>query len=150
VWAARQFVLSTLADWSVQAQELVALLTSELVTNVIVHTGPHEAADDMVVRVSRTPGGIRVEVTDQHPGVPVVAHRDVDDLSGRGLLLVAALAGAWGVVPAARGIAVWFATRFNPPARKMRPLTPKVLQTATAMTHRRGPCLGPMGPGRTY
>ncbi len=101
-------MLSELSDWGVQARDVVALLTSELVTNVIVHTGPHQADEDMLVGVTRTPGGVRVEVTDHHPGVPVVAHRDADELSGRGLLLVDALAGAWGVVAAERGKAVWF------------------------------------------
>ena len=105
---ARRFVVSTLTGWSQEAINVVALLTSELVTNAVIHTGPHRPDEEMVVGVTRSAKGARVEVTDNHLAMPVVGARGFDGISGRGLLLVEALARAWGVVPTESGKVVWF------------------------------------------
>ncbi|MFD7507663.1 ATP-binding protein [Streptomyces sp. NPDC059850] len=91
--------------------DLAELLTSELVTNALVHT-------DRGARVRATLGGgsagpvvgrLRVEVRDfvsRHPTLR--GHPPEDSTSGRGLLLVHTLADAWGVRAHGVGKAVWF------------------------------------------
>lgn len=90
------------------------LLTSELVTNAVLHarTG---------VRLSVVTGttGIHVEVADDDPGLPRQRTADLDDLGGRGLALVAALAGDWGVRLAPPGKVVWFDLP-TPPRKRAR------------------------------
>jgi anti-sigma regulatory factor (Ser/Thr protein kinase) len=105
---ARRFVLSALGGWGQEATDVVALLTSEVVTNVVMHAGPHLPGELLLVGVTRTTVGVRVEVTDGNPGIPVVGHGGADQLSGRGLLFLDALAKAWGVVPNDAGKVVWF------------------------------------------
>ncbi|MFD6433219.1 ATP-binding protein [Streptomyces venezuelae] len=84
--------------------EIAELLTSELVTNALVHTD-HEA----VVTATVGPHGLRVEVRDfvGHRPEPRVPNAD-DGTSGRGLILVQSLADAWGVRAHGVGKAVWF------------------------------------------
>lgn len=84
--------------------EVAELLTSELVTNALVHTDR-----DAVVTATVAASRVRVEVRDfvgRHPRLraPVAD----DDTHGRGLLLVQALADAWGVRAHGIGKAVWF------------------------------------------
>ena len=105
---ARRFVLSALSGWSQEATDVVVLLTSEVVTNVIRHAGPHLPGEHVLVGVARTADGVRVEVADGHPGMPVVGPGGLDQLSGRGLLCLDAWASAWGVVPNDSGKVVWF------------------------------------------
>lgn len=83
--------------------ETVELLTSEVVTNAIVHAG---SAPELVVRVRRD--RVRVEVNDKSPAVPVVRVVDPAAVSGRGMVIVEELAGAWGVEHIPRGKRVWF------------------------------------------
>ncbi|WP_030338603.1 ATP-binding protein [Streptomyces sp. NRRL S-1022] len=84
--------------------EIAELLTSELVTNALVHTD-----DDAVLTAVVEDGGLRVEVRDfvaRRPE-PRACGTD-DDTHGRGLLLVQSLADAWGVRPHGVGKSVWF------------------------------------------
>lgn len=104
VAAARRFIVSSLADWDrVPELEDVVLLASEVVTNVVIHAGPHGPGDEIIVGVHRTDDLVRVEVTDRHPGFPVVGTGSLARASGRGLLLLDLLATAWGVVPNGTG-----------------------------------------------
>jgi anti-sigma regulatory factor (Ser/Thr protein kinase) len=91
--------------------ETVELLTSEVVTNAIVHAG---ASPSLVVRLSR--GRVRVEVHDQHADVPV--RRDPGPLavSGRGMAIVDQLAREWGVEHVPDGKRVWFEVPFSSPS----------------------------------
>lgn len=99
VRAAREFVASTLRDWGWTEHVATAvLLTSELVTNAIVH-----AQSDVGVTLRGEPY-LRVEVSDE--GVAPV--RPDPRGGGRGLWLVEALAAVWGVRPEERGKTVWF------------------------------------------
>lgn len=69
----------------------VALAVSELVTNAICH------GDGAVrLRVSAVGGELRVSVIDQSPERAEVRHPTAEDVSGRGLLLVAFFADRWG------------------------------------------------------
>ena len=101
---ARRFVSDVLGRWSCpHLAEEAALLTSELVTNAVVH-----ARSEVDVRITRIPTGVRIEVMDQEAGSvrPVTAPPHAT--GGRGLLLVQALAGNWGVRPSRSGKNVWF------------------------------------------
>ena len=97
---ARRWVGQQLAG---PAAEVAALLVSELVTNAVLHTGtPVEVGVDLVS------GGIRIEVADSSPVLPSAKNYSPDAGTGRGLLLVDALASSWGVVPSTTGKVVWF------------------------------------------
>jgi anti-sigma regulatory factor (Ser/Thr protein kinase) len=107
--AARRFVRSSLVDWDRAAVvDVVELLTSEVVSNVIRHAGPHGPGTEVVVDLRREAGRIRIEVPDSHPGFPAIGNGSLDKTSGRGLLLLDALADAWGVRPERPGKVVWF------------------------------------------
>ena len=107
VAAARGFVRNLLVEWD--ADEVVddaVLLVSELVTNAVVHAGT-----SVQVNCSLEGGAVRVDVQDQHParGMPDWSVEcDLDDESGRGLLVSATLASAWGVTYTRTRKNVWF------------------------------------------
>ncbi|MDH6579795.1 ATP-binding protein [Kitasatospora sp. MAP5-34] len=109
--AARRLLRDFLADMA--GGELFAevgeLLLSELVSNAVVHarTPPGRL---IRVRLEFAPGQLRVEVHDASGVRPVVRPAGGDDECGRGLVLVRALAAAWGVCPREGGVgkAVWF------------------------------------------
>ncbi|MEU6843484.1 ATP-binding protein [Streptomyces sp. NPDC046716] len=90
--------------------EIAELLTSELVTNALVHT---DRDAELVATVG--PGGLRVEVRDRAAHRPKLRVPNADDgthsTHGRGLLLVQSLADAWGVAAlgaGGSGKVVWF------------------------------------------
>jgi DNA-binding NarL/FixJ family response regulator len=102
--SARRFVDETLHRW--QCDELfdvVALLTSELVTNAILH-----AQSEIELSVSMTPDAIRIDVVDHSAAMPNPRTAAEEDTSGRGLGLVEALATSWGVDERPGGKSVWF------------------------------------------
>ena len=113
--AARRFVRDTLEEWAVaraaDQRGLVddaVLLTSELVTNAVVHAG---TAVQVTCRLAD--GAVEVVVSDGHPGrlVPEAPDREplaTERTGGRGLLMPAALASAWGVAYGRASKAVWF------------------------------------------
>lgn len=84
--------------------ELVELMSSELITNAVLHTG---SAVGLVAAV--TDRVIRVEVTDDSLGRPMLRHPPADSTSGRGMEIIDALAARWGVDDQpAGGKSVWF------------------------------------------
>jgi serine phosphatase RsbU (regulator of sigma subunit)/anti-sigma regulatory factor (Ser/Thr protein kinase) len=112
--AARRFVRQTLLSWSIaerspEADRLVddaVLLTSELVTNAVVHAG---TMLDVTCRMAS--GELEIAVRDRHPArslpdIPQAASMSAE--RGRGLLLPSALASSWGVTYARTAKAVWF------------------------------------------
>ncbi|KQX56106.1 MULTISPECIES: SpoIIE family protein phosphatase [unclassified Streptomyces] len=109
VAAARAFVRDTLQGWG--HPELVddaVVLTSELVTNAVIHAGTSAE-----VLCLRSDDSIRVEVADRYPEreIPVQSGRSLgspDRENGRGLLLCAALAHRWGVDYTPTRKHVWF------------------------------------------
>jgi anti-sigma regulatory factor (Ser/Thr protein kinase) len=104
-WLARGFVTSTLTEWGVTGVlEPAALLTSELVTNAVVH-----ARSDIELVMRCEDGRVRIEVVDRCEDPPVRRSATPEQTSGRGLALVDALALSWGVNPLPEaGKSIWF------------------------------------------
>jgi len=89
----------------------VVLLTSELVTNAVVH--PRRAPDTPIgLRIITYPDGVRVEVEDAGEGFDHVAVDLPEGERGRGLFLVDRFATRWGServqTDAGRRFRVWF------------------------------------------
>ncbi|WP_435303847.1 ATP-binding protein [Streptomyces phaeoluteigriseus] len=101
----RRALRELLRHWGRPGQsETAELLTSELVTNALVHTD-----QDAYLTATVGPDCLRVEVRDFVAGRPQPRRPDTGDAThGRGLALVQSLADAWGVRPHATGKAVWF------------------------------------------
>ena len=109
VRAARHFVADALTDGAdLPDLDVVVLLTSEVVTNAVVHGGPHPPGADLLVRLQRQKGRVRLEVEDHNQDGPTVRRPGLQAEGGRGMLLVDTLADKWGVAPAPGGKAVWF------------------------------------------
>jgi serine phosphatase RsbU (regulator of sigma subunit)/anti-sigma regulatory factor (Ser/Thr protein kinase) len=111
VAAARRFVQETLKSWQLSSHdELVAdavLLTSELVTNALIHAGT-----SIQVTCRLDDAAVEVSVLDRHPARTIPNPRsgsaEADQPGGRGLLLPGALSSSWGVTYAPTAKAVWF------------------------------------------
>lgn len=89
--------------------EVAALLTSELVTNAVIH--PPDPVDDVVgLRIVTGEERLRVEVGDSGGGFdPERPEPREPDRGGRGLLLVDRLSDGWGAGPGSDGrFTVWF------------------------------------------
>ena len=116
---ARRLVDAALREWQLDhLADDVALGVSELVANVVLH-----AQTEIDVVLERTGGGVRAEVRDESrqyvslPWHPGSAEGDAEDwpadaldaeaMTGRGLLVVASVADAWGVERAEQGKTVW-------------------------------------------
>lgn len=97
-----------LRQWGVPAlADTAELLTTEIVTNALQHTGGGAV---LTATLSTGPARrLRVEVHDSLGRRPPGGARPADDAtSGRGLLLVEALADTWGVQARGAGKVVWF------------------------------------------
>ncbi len=110
VATARAFVRDTLQGWGIaDIVDDAVVLTSELVTNAVVHAGT--SADVLCLRSDH---GVRIEVSDRYPEreIPLqaaaVTMGSPDREGGRGLQLCAALAGRWGVEYTPTHKQVWF------------------------------------------
>lgn len=103
--AARRFVGDTLQQWGCEgATEVALLLTTELVTNAVIH-----ARTNLAVRIAADERRLRVAVSDKSHDPPRLraGFPDLDE-RGRGLPLVDALSSSWGVDWRVDGKAVWF------------------------------------------
>ncbi|MGW2045810.1 ATP-binding protein [Streptomyces sp. NPDC001858] len=105
---ARRALRELLRDWGKPGRsETAELLTSELVTNALVHTD-----DDAVLTATVSPSGLRVEVRDSAPRRPRPSTQSAQSADegthGRGLVLVESLADTWGVRAHGAGKIVWF------------------------------------------
>ena len=104
VGEARRYVAARLAELdAAPVTEVATLLTSELVTNAIVHAG-----GCVRLRVSVDGSTVRVTVEDPSQERPRVRRTTSDAVTGRGLALVAAMSDRWGVDDLDDGKAVWF------------------------------------------
>jgi anti-sigma regulatory factor (Ser/Thr protein kinase) len=102
---ARHDVVEALHECGVQEiDDVAALLTSELVTNSVMH-----ASSDVEVSCEIDGRRVRVAVSDNSPATPVVGGYGGTETGGRGVLIVATLADAWGAeVSDGKGKSVWF------------------------------------------
>ncbi|MER5544427.1 ATP-binding protein [Streptomyces sp. NPDC001118] len=94
--AARTFVAETLTQWGrTKRLDDVRLCVSELTTNAILHGVPTGGL--VLVRVTLNDIQLRIEVHDRVDAPPRRRHVPATAETGRGLLLVSALADDWGV-----------------------------------------------------
>ena len=103
---ARAFACAAMARWGMaERADDVQLCVSELAANAVVHGGM--PISGFALRVVASAHRLRVEVCDHGAGRPVRRAAACEDTCGRGLLLVDALADAWGVDDHAIGKTVW-------------------------------------------
>jgi hypothetical protein len=148
--AARRFVRDTLRSWEltedrgapggrneragrVQQDALVddaVLLTSELVTNAVLHAGtPVQVTCRLLGDLSD--GAVEIAVLDRcpvqlRPDRPHTAAEAAERTNGRGLQLPSELASAWGVTYARAAKAVWFRLDLTGQGRAAAPVPPAV------------------------
>lgn len=105
---ARRFINDAIDEWGVSgdARDVLRLLTTELVTNAMLHGTP-----PINVGIDRNGATIRVEVADTNPHPPVTRPFDPSAATGHGLLLMDRLAARWGVDTQPDGKCVWFEVR---------------------------------------
>ena len=105
----RKFVARTLAaGLPVIDSDAATLLTSELVTNALLHTDSGRPGGSVTVVIRGLPEGILVEVVDDgSAGTPVVKD-DALAGEGQGLYLVQQMAAQWGYLRDNAGTTVWF------------------------------------------
>ena len=136
--AARRWVADRLADLPSALVDTATLLTSELVTNAVLHAGT-----DVIVSVHRGDERVRVDVADGSPVEPVRKDYPTDAATGRGLTLFDRLASAWGTRPIIpSGKTVWFELPVDVPGDAFEPgALPFDLDGAgpTTIPHRRAP-----------
>jgi hypothetical protein len=91
---ARRFARATLEGWRLDhLAETVELLVSEVVTNAVGHA---RTGGEMVL--IQTPDSLRVEVSDTGGGAVAPRVAMPEDVTGRGMAIVEALASRWGVL----------------------------------------------------
>jgi len=145
--AARRFVRDTLRSWELagehagpaeraewaQRDALVddaVLLTSELVTNAVLHAGtPVQVTCRLLGDLSD--GAVEIAVLDRRPAQlrpdrPHTAAEAAERTNGRGLQLPSELATAWGVTYARAAKAVWFRLNLAGRGQSAVPVPPPV------------------------
>jgi anti-sigma regulatory factor (Ser/Thr protein kinase) len=105
---AREFVTAALRHSRVAPEtvDVARLLTSELVTNAVMHAGT-----PITVSVRVTERRVHVTVDDAEVTCPSPAGDAELDTHGRGLTIVDRLAHHWGVDRRQEGKSVWFELR---------------------------------------
>ncbi|MER8103845.1 ATP-binding protein [Kitasatospora sp. NPDC094016] len=109
VGPARRVVRSVATGWGLAGtvlDDLVAV-ASELLANAARHAGP--ARLTALLRLDAAGAVVRFEVEDQGAALPRIVAGLGDDqaVTGRGLLMVEALAERWGSDPSGTGKVVW-------------------------------------------
>ena len=102
----RRFVAQTLRDWNIDESRIepVMLVANELVANAIVH-----ARSAPVLSLAETGSDLMLRVADGSQSLPVPRSSAADEIGGRGLQLVDALADRWGIDTNPTGKIVWVA-----------------------------------------
>jgi anti-sigma regulatory factor (Ser/Thr protein kinase) len=106
---ARRHVVEACTGWPESAVKVARLLTTEVVTNAVIH-----GAGDVGLAVTVEERMLRVEVSDESPELPVLVPLvNPAQRGGRGLQILTAMATAWGVEPRddPPGKTVWFELR---------------------------------------
>jgi anti-sigma regulatory factor (Ser/Thr protein kinase) len=108
---ARAFLTRTLSSMNAKHavdSDAATLLTSELVTNAILHTRSGAPGGTVTIVVVGVPDGVLVEVIDDgSAGAPVVKG-ELLATDGHGLFLVQQLTAQWGYLRDPAGTTVWF------------------------------------------
>lgn len=101
---ARKFARDMATAWDLDPQLVddLELVTSELVTNAFEH-----AEGPVRIVLTEEPGEIRVAVTDCTTEAPVMQSATAGMESGRGLMIINSLCGAWGTESTDEGKTVW-------------------------------------------
>lgn len=109
VASARGFVRDTLQGWALgEVVDDAVVLTSELVTNAVVHAGGPAVLRLLLPGPSPSgPGALRVEVADVSTHAPRPRRADDEDTHGRGLELISGLADRWGWHREGPGKRIW-------------------------------------------
>ncbi|MFD6832771.1 ATP-binding protein, partial [Streptomyces diastaticus] len=106
--AARQDLREALEGWQLgPLADIAVLLTCELVTNALLHTGGDTTLTAQPVRRAGGGRALRLSVSDTSPASPRRRPATEQHTSGRGMLLVEELTSAWGVEPRGTGKTVW-------------------------------------------
>jgi serine phosphatase RsbU (regulator of sigma subunit) len=95
---ARRLVSRAVAGRDPRLVDAAELIVTELVTNAVLH-----GAAPVAVRLADTGEHVRIEVEDRSHRMPVIPQHSIDQMTGRGLSLVAALSSTWGVDPLPHG-----------------------------------------------
>lgn len=91
-------------------RESAKLVASELVTNAVLHGGLEAGSIDVAIQVI---DGVRLEVSQAwHSGfVPSLQEPNINDATGRGLMIVAAVSSDWGIDAKTGKVWAYFADR---------------------------------------
>lgn len=104
--AARHVVVEVLRAWAVPHDiDDAALLTTELVSNVLDHVGGEAS---LTVEVDSSGEWLRIGVVDGSAVLPVVHELDNERPRGRGLRMLQLIATRWGSEEVGDGKRVWF------------------------------------------
>lgn len=102
---ARAFIRCAVELLGASASEDVLLLTSEAVTNSVVHS----STEAVGVSLWRCDGVVHVSVTDNDPHEPEIQPEDPSRAGGFGMRLIDLLAADWGIARTGEdGKCVWF------------------------------------------
>ncbi|MFF0410831.1 SpoIIE family protein phosphatase [Kitasatospora sp. NPDC004745] len=105
----RRFTRETLTEWGLgPLADWAELLTSELITNALVHAG---SPTQLRLFCNRS---LTVEVADQEGEGPRIRRARAEDEGGRGIHLVNELAHRWGSRRTGDGKVVWFELELPP------------------------------------
>lgn len=120
---ARGIVAEALAEAGFEHRQYDAeLAISEVVTNAVLH-----GREPITLRVVLIGDGLRVQVHDGSPVSPAFSMLDPTAVTGRGLLLVSAVADCWGIDPDETGKTVWFGFDHNSPTTAEEDETDRLL-----------------------
>jgi anti-sigma regulatory factor (Ser/Thr protein kinase) len=110
---ARAFIRSAVELLGATAPDDVVLLTSEAVTNSVVHAD----TDAVEVSLFRHGDAVHVSITDADPEEPEILDPDPGRVGGYGVRLIDQLADEWGITPVeGEGKCVWFEVALPAPS----------------------------------
>ncbi|MFI0964912.1 ATP-binding protein [Streptomyces sp. NPDC021080] len=125
---ARLLVVQQLDDWGIprdsRTASTMAATAAEFAANAVTHG--RTPGRDFALRLTLTPESVRIEVTDTRPDRLPPAPGKLPELpgpeakSGRGLLLVEALADRWGAEPQSPYIKMAWAEVDRTPSHRCR------------------------------
>jgi len=107
---ARHWLMRVCRDHTVDDDlwDLLALLSTELVANAVLHGAAPAELTVTVTGTAATGIGVVVTCSDGSPQLPTVQDVQVEATGGRGVALIDMLASAWGAQAQDGGKSVWF------------------------------------------